>query len=143
MAAKGMEFRWRWTSGTISTNSRVIWGMSVKKILHTIAELKGRRPPKVRLPTCAIYPIVYCAEGYARLSGKGEPFVTVDGLRLAKKLMYFSSDKAIEELGYKSRPARSAIRDAILGFKIPLASKSDVAGTRLQRAVAKRLGGTA
>ena len=25
-----MEFLWRWTSGTISTNLDVIWGMSVK-----------------------------------------------------------------------------------------------------------------
>ncbi len=30
MAAKGMEFPWRWTSGTISTNLDVIWGMSGK-----------------------------------------------------------------------------------------------------------------
>ncbi len=30
MAAKGMQFSWRWTSGTISTNLDVIWGMSDK-----------------------------------------------------------------------------------------------------------------
>ena len=30
MAAKGMEFPWRWTSGTISPNLDVIWGMSVQ-----------------------------------------------------------------------------------------------------------------
>ncbi len=29
MAAKGMEFPWRWASGTISTNLDVIWGKSV------------------------------------------------------------------------------------------------------------------
>ncbi len=29
MAAKGMEFPWRWTSGKISANLDVIWGMSV------------------------------------------------------------------------------------------------------------------
>ncbi len=28
MAAKGMQFHWRWFSGTISTNLDVIWGMS-------------------------------------------------------------------------------------------------------------------
>ena len=26
-----MQFPWRWTSGTISTNSDVIWGMSVEE----------------------------------------------------------------------------------------------------------------
>jgi hypothetical protein len=29
MAAKEMQFAWRWTSGTISTNLDVILGMSV------------------------------------------------------------------------------------------------------------------
>ncbi len=28
MAAEGMQFSWRWTSGTFSTNLDVIWGMS-------------------------------------------------------------------------------------------------------------------
>ncbi len=30
LAAKGIEFPWRWTSGTISTNLDVLWGMSVE-----------------------------------------------------------------------------------------------------------------
>ena len=30
MAAEGMPFRWRWDSGTISTQLDVIWGMSDK-----------------------------------------------------------------------------------------------------------------
>ena len=30
MAAEGIQFRWRWDSGTISTQLDVIWGMSVK-----------------------------------------------------------------------------------------------------------------
>ena len=32
MAAEGMPFPWRWTSGTISTNLEVIWGMSVQYV---------------------------------------------------------------------------------------------------------------
>ena len=32
MAAKRMRFPWRWTSGTISTNMDVIWGMSVEML---------------------------------------------------------------------------------------------------------------
>ena len=30
LAAKGIQFPWRWTSGAISTNLDVIWGMSDK-----------------------------------------------------------------------------------------------------------------
>jgi dihydroflavonol-4-reductase len=52
----------------------------------------------------------------ARLTGK-EPFVTLDGLRLAKYRMYFSSAKAERELGYRPRPVDEGIRDAIDWFR--------------------------
>ena len=51
------------------------------------------------------------------MTKKGEPFVTVDGLNMAKKKMYFSSEKAKNELGYAPRPANEAINDAIAWFK--------------------------
>ena len=57
------------------------------------------------------------AEGWARLSG-GTPFATVDELRMAKKRMFFSSAKAVAELGYRPRPARQAIADAIDWFRL-------------------------
>ena len=36
MAAEGMQFPWRWESGTISTNLDGIWGMSVEKAWNRI-----------------------------------------------------------------------------------------------------------
>jgi dihydroflavonol-4-reductase len=60
--------------------------------------------------------LAYAAEGIARLTGK-EPFITVDGLRMAKHRMFFSSAKAERELGYRARPYRAGIEDAILWFR--------------------------
>jgi dihydroflavonol-4-reductase len=39
--------------------------------------------------------------------------VTADGVRMARKPMYFTSAKAERELGYRSRPAVEGLRDAI------------------------------
>jgi dihydroflavonol-4-reductase len=61
-------------------------------------------------------PIAVAAEAWARISRR-EPFVTVDGLRMARKLMFFSSAKAQRELGYTPRPAREAIRSAVADFR--------------------------
>ena len=58
-----------------------------------------------------------CRRSLRRALRKREPFVTVDALRMAKKKMFFSSAKAERELGYKSRPAREAIADALNWFK--------------------------
>ena len=60
--------------------------------------------------------MAYAAEAIARLTGK-EPFITADGLRMAKYRMFFSSAKAERELGYKARPFKSGIEDAILWFQ--------------------------
>jgi dihydroflavonol-4-reductase len=62
-------------------------------------------------------PIAFLAELWARLTGR-EPFVTRDGVRLARKRMFFSSDHAIQALGYKPRPARAAIADAVSWFDL-------------------------
>ena len=62
------------------------------------------------------YPLAYLAEAAARLSGK-EPFITVDGLRMSKYKMFFSSAKAERELGYRARPFALAIADAIAWFR--------------------------
>jgi dihydroflavonol-4-reductase len=85
-------------------------------ILAIIAKQVGREPPTVKLPRRALFPLAYAAEIYARITGK-EPLITSDGLRMAKKKMYFSSAKAQSELGYTARPAAAAIQDAITWFK--------------------------
>jgi dihydroflavonol-4-reductase len=90
--------------------------MSLRDILVEIARQTGRPPPRVRLPHGAILPIAHVAEAWVRLVGKGEPFVTVDGVKMARKLMYFSSARAEAELGYRHRPARQALADAIAWF---------------------------
>src|SRR5262249_56347239 len=94
-----------WRQGRVG--ERYILGgenMTLAEMLARIARLLGRRPPRVRLPRQLIYPLAYAAEAGARITGR-EPFVTLDGLRMAKVRMFFSSAKAEQELGYKARPA--------------------------------------
>jgi dihydroflavonol-4-reductase len=45
-----------------------------------------------------------------------EPIATVDGVRMSKKMMYFSSKKAKRKLGYHSRPAIEGLEDAVKWF---------------------------
>ncbi|HML27692.1 MAG TPA: NAD-dependent epimerase/dehydratase family protein [Hyphomicrobium sp.] len=90
--------------------------MTLGQMLAEIAHLAGRRPPTIKLPRSLIYPIAYGAEAVARLTGR-EPFATVDGLRMAKYKMFFSSAKAERELGYRARPAGEALAEAFLWFR--------------------------
>ena len=90
--------------------------LPLRAILIEITRLAGRAPPRLKLPHGLVLPIAYVAEGIARLSGKPTR-VTVDSVRMARKRMYFSSEKAERELGYRSRPARLAFEDALEWFR--------------------------
>jgi dihydroflavonol-4-reductase len=85
-------------------------------ILVELAAITGRRPPLMKLPHRAVVPFAAGAEALARLTGR-EPFATVDAVKMAKKKMFFSSARAVEELGYAPRPARQALADAVAWFK--------------------------
>jgi dihydroflavonol-4-reductase len=89
--------------------------MSLREILAMVATHSGRKPPTIRLPRTAVYPIAVISELLARFLGT-EPRVTLDGLRMAKKHMYFTSRKAEAELGYRWRAPEQAIVDALQWF---------------------------
>ena len=87
--------------------------LPLAEMLALIAHLVGRRPPRLRVPSGALLPLAFIAEAMARMGIGGEPLVTADGIRMARKPMYFTSAKAERELGYRSRPAVEGLRDAI------------------------------
>jgi len=90
--------------------------MALAEILAEVAQAVGRRPPWLRVPHTALFPIAFGAELAARMTGR-DPFITLDGVRMSRKKMYFSSEKASRELGYAPRPAREAIIDAVGWFE--------------------------
>ena len=89
--------------------------LTLKEILTEIAGITGRPAPRFQVPHNVVMPIAAMAEMWSWISHR-EPFVTLDGVRLARKRMYFSSSRAIERLGYRPRPAIEAISEAIRWF---------------------------
>lgn len=89
--------------------------LSLAEILGAVARAAGRRPPSLKIPYAVVLPIAAGAEMLARVTGR-EPFTTLDGVRMSRKKMYFSSAKAMRELGYAPRPASAAIADAVAWF---------------------------
>ena len=91
--------------------------LTLADLLGRIAQLTNRRPPRLRLPHALVYPLALAAEGLARVTER-EPFVTLDGIRMAKHKMFFASTKAERELGYTWRPVEEALRDAVQWFRV-------------------------
>lgn len=96
----------------------ILGGQNVmfRELLAEIAKLVGRSPPRWRIPRRLVFPIAAAAELMAQATGR-EPFATINGLRLAKHRMFFTSEKAEKELGYRARPYVEGLEDAIRWFR--------------------------
>jgi dihydroflavonol-4-reductase len=95
----------------------ILGGQNVmlRELLAEIAQLVDRAPPRLRLPAAPLVPLAYAAEALARLRAR-EPFLTVDGLKMARNRMFFSSEKAGRELGYRPGPYGAGVREAVAWF---------------------------
>jgi dihydroflavonol-4-reductase len=90
--------------------------MTLKEILTELSTITGRDAPRICLPHHVVLSMAYLSEAWARLTGL-EPRVTVTGVRLSKKRMFFSADKATRFLGFNPRPVGEALREAVDWFK--------------------------
>ncbi|MGB8275913.1 MAG: hopanoid-associated sugar epimerase [Alphaproteobacteria bacterium] len=91
--------------------------MTLREILSEIAAITGGRAPRIKLPHAAVLPVAFAAEMLARVIPGLDPVATVAEVRMAKKRMFFSSDKARRDLGYSPRPARAALEDAVEWYR--------------------------
>jgi dihydroflavonol-4-reductase len=88
---------------------------SLTDIFHALERITGIRAPRVRVPHALIYLVALVNEGAARATGR-PPRVSLTGVRMARKHMYFSAEKAVRELGLPQTPVEQALREAVDWF---------------------------
>ncbi len=67
------------------------------------------------MPYSLIWLVALANEGYARVTRR-PPRVPLPGVRMARKHMYFSAEKAVRELGLPQTPVDQALRAAVEWF---------------------------
>jgi dihydroflavonol-4-reductase len=91
--------------------------LTLKQILDRLAAITGLAAPRVRLP----YVIALAAGvGDTVVTGRirrREPRVTLDAVRMGRKKMWVSSEKAQRELGWNIVPVDDALRRAVEWFR--------------------------
>jgi dihydroflavonol-4-reductase len=91
--------------------------LTLKQILDKLGLIAGLPSPKVKLPYFVAYVAGAVDETVSgRLLGR-EPRATVETVRMGKKKMWASSDKAARELGWRTIPADGALRRAVEWFR--------------------------
>jgi dihydroflavonol-4-reductase len=90
--------------------------LTLAQILQTLARITGRKAPSVKLPYAVAYCAGVCSTAWAGVTGT-PPRVPIDAVRMARKKMWVTHEKAQRELGYHPEPAETALRHAAEWFR--------------------------
>jgi dihydroflavonol-4-reductase len=91
--------------------------LTLKQILDKLGAIAGLPSPKVKLPYFVAYAAGAVDQTVSGLFLGREPRATVEAVRMGKKKMWASSDKAERELGWKTVAADDALRRAVEWFR--------------------------
>jgi len=103
------------------TGERYILGsenLTLAQILQKLANITGRKAPSVRLPYAVAYCAGACSTAWAGITGT-PPRVPMEAVRMARKHMWVTHEKAHRELGYRPGPAETALARAVEWFQTP------------------------
>lgn len=90
--------------------------LTLKEFFQRLAQTSGLPAPRWRMPYALAWLAGLISTGWAYLSGKA-PRAPLDGVRMARKKVFVSSEKARRELGYEPRPIDDALRRAVDWFR--------------------------
>jgi len=89
--------------------------LTLAEILQRLARITGRKAPSLRLPYAVAYCAGVCSTAWAEVTGV-PPRVPIEAVRMARKKMWVTHDKARRELGFEPAPAETALRRAVEWF---------------------------
>jgi len=90
--------------------------LTLQQILTRLAAVTGGKAPRWRIPYAVAYLAGLASTGWANLTGD-EPRVPLDAVKMARKKVFVSSDKAKRELGYNPGAVEGALKRAVEWFR--------------------------
>lgn len=90
--------------------------LTLQQILSRLASISGGNAPRWRIPYAVAYAAGLASTGWANVTGQ-EPRAPIDAVRMARKKMFVSLDKAKRELGFNPHPVDGALKRAVDWFR--------------------------
>lgn len=90
--------------------------LTLEQILGRLARVSGKPAPRWRVPYSVAYVAGVISTGWANVSGK-EPKAPLDAVKMARKKMWVSCEKAKRELGFHPGPVDNALQRAVDWFR--------------------------
>jgi dihydroflavonol-4-reductase len=91
--------------------------LTLEQILGRLSALSGKPAPTIKIPYSIAYATGVITTAFAQVTGK-PPLAPLEGVKMARKKMFVTHDKATRELGFAPRPVEGALKRAIDWFRV-------------------------
>jgi dihydroflavonol-4-reductase len=91
--------------------------LTLPAMFQLLEQVSGVRAPSIRIPYSLAYLSACVSEFVANTVTHTPPFVTLAGVKLSRKRMFFDASKAVRELGFPQTSASEALRKAVEWFR--------------------------
>lgn len=86
--------------------------LTLKQLLDILSRITGLPAPRMRIPHGLALGVAYANTMFSRLVGR-EPGIPVEGVKIARHIMFVDCSRAQRELGFKAGPVAAALERAV------------------------------
>lgn len=90
--------------------------LTLEQILTRLAAIAHKPAPKIKVPYALAYAAGVATTAWANLTGH-EPVAPLEGVKMARKKMFVTHEKAARELGFLPGPVDAALERAVEWFR--------------------------
>ncbi len=90
--------------------------LTLKQMLDTLAKITGLRAPILKIPHGLALGVAYANTAFSRLVGR-EPGISVEGVKIARHMMFVDCARAERELGFQAGPVVAALERAVRWYE--------------------------
>src|SRR5450432_469477 len=90
--------------------------LTLKQFLDLIARITGLPAPKLKIPHSLALGVAYANTAFSRLIGK-EPGIPVEGVKIARHMMFVDCSRSRNELGFRPGSVAAALERAVRWYE--------------------------
>jgi dihydroflavonol-4-reductase len=90
--------------------------LMLKEMLDTLAKITGLRSPMLKIPHGLALGVAYANTAFSRLVGR-EPGIPIEGVKIARHMMFVDCSRAKRELGFQAGSVTAALERAVRWYE--------------------------
>lgn len=91
--------------------------LTLKEIFEMLSRISSIPMPRFKMPYGIALGLAYLNTAYARWVSHKAPRIPIDGVRMARKLMFFDASKAVRDLALPQNSVETALQKAVTWFR--------------------------